>query len=114
MATKLWAITLMIFCTVVTSSAQIIYKYGLNQELLMTKAIWIFGGLCLYGIGAGMLIIALKGGDLSILYPIIATSYVWVTIAAFFFFQEPLNFWKWMGVSSIILGVSLIGKGGTK
>ncbi len=114
MATKLWAVILMVFCTLVTSSAQIIYKTGVSQELFYYKVLWIALGLALYGVGAVLLVIALKGGDLSVLYPIIATSYVWVTVAAFFLFQEPLNFWKWIGVFSILLGVSLIGRGDSK
>jgi undecaprenyl phosphate-alpha-L-ara4N flippase subunit ArnE len=112
MATKLWAIVLMFFCTLITSSAQITYKFGLNQADFNTKVLIIGFGLFLYGIGAGLLIIALKGGDLSVLYPIVATSYVWVSVAAFFFFGESLGIWKWFGVFLILVGVSFIGKGG--
>jgi len=81
MKTKLWAIGLMIFTTLLTSSAQIFYKLGaatleLNLLALITNYNLIIG-LCIYAVGAVLMIIAFKGGELSVLYPIIATSYIW-------------------------------------
>ena len=61
------------------------------------------------------MIIAFKGGELSVLYPIIATSYVWVSIASPFFFEtDYMTTSKWIGVFVIIGGISLIGWGAKK
>ena len=114
MVTKFWAIFLVAFCTVLTTSAQLIYQKGIDQPDLLVMALWLGGGLFIYGISSILLVVALKGGELSVLYPVIATSFIWVTLSAFFLFGEALSVWKWLGIFSIMLGVSLIGWGGRK
>ena len=122
MKTKWWAIGLVVLTTVLTSAGQVLYKFGTNKvALLEMPAIldyilntFIISGLLVYGIGAVMLILALKHGELSVLYPIIATSYIWVSLLSVYFFQEGMNPYKWLGVGAVVIGVSLIGYGGTK
>lgn len=109
----------MLLCTLVTSSAQIVWKLGANVNqsinlgpLSIPASPYIIGGYFLYGIAALLLIIALRGGELSVLYPIIATSYVWVSIASSYFFPlDSMNLLKWSGVLLIVCGVGMIGYG---
>lgn len=115
MATKLWAIALVLVCTFLTATAQILYKFGVNNLSLTLWGLltnyYLITGLLLYGVGALVLVFSLKGGDLSVLYPIIATGYVWVSILSIRFLGEVMNFWKWGGIAAILLGVSFIGLG---
>ncbi len=115
MKTKSWAILLILFCTFLTSSAQVLYKFGipsLNFNIMsIITNYYIIGGLCLYGIGAFLMLLAFKGGEVSVLYPIFATSFIWVALMSNFFFQESLNIFKILGIASIILGISLISLG---
>ena len=115
---KNYAIFLMFLTTILTSSAQIIYKFGIDNlefNLLSILSNWqIMLGLFLYGIGAVMMITALKHGEVSILYPIIATSYIWVSIGSSMFFSELMNLWKWLGIFAIIMGVFVISYGSGK
>ncbi len=112
------AIFLVLICTIFTSLAQIFYKLGADRLSLDIIAIitnWqIITGLALYGIGAILLIKALKLGDLSLLYPILATSYIWVGILSIFLFNESLSGLKWTGIILITLGVTYMGKGSSK
>ncbi len=111
MATKSWAIFLVLLCTLMTSTAQIVYKFGINPF----NVYLILLGLFIYGIAAGVLITALKGGELSVLYPIIATSYIWVSLfSPIFFPSDSMNLLKWIGVVFVILGISFIGLGSRK
>ena len=71
----------------------------------------LIAGFVLYAIGAAMLIIALRGGELSVLYPFIALSFVWVALISRFFFHEPMNVFKLTGIGFIMLGIACIGKG---
>jgi uncharacterized membrane protein len=59
---------------------------------------------------AVLLILALKDGQLSILYPIISLSYVWVNLLSMYFFHEHMNLFKAIGIALIIGGVGLLGK----
>ena len=116
--TKRWALGLVVVCTLFTSFAQIFYKLGadrLSFDLISLITNWqIIIGLILYGIGAVLLITALKGGDVSVLYPIIATSYIWVSLLSMYFFGEIINLYKWVGIGFIFFGVILVAKGGKK
>ena len=99
------------FSTLLTSSAQIFYKKGaIKLPILLTN--WeLFFGLFLYGIAAAILIYALKNGELNVLYPIIATSFIWVTILSSFIFHETITYMKIIGVVFITIGITLIGIG---
>jgi multidrug transporter EmrE-like cation transporter len=72
----------------------------------------VMAGYCLYGISTILLVLALKDGELSILYPVIALTYVWVMVLSVWFFREALNVFKVAGVSSIVLGVCVLGRAG--
>lgn len=115
MATKLWAVIVVFLTTLLTSTAQIFYKkasdnLSLNPIQLITNY-YLLAGIFLYAIGGIMLILSFRGGEVSVLYPIIATSYIWVSFLSVLFLQEHMNFFKWAGVVTIIIGISLIGYG---
>ncbi|MBR9699626.1 hypothetical protein GOV09_04175 [Candidatus Woesearchaeota archaeon] len=115
MKTKWWAIVLMILTTFLTSTAQVFYKFGVATLTFDFIAILtnynLLIGISLYALGAALMILALRGGDLSVLYPIIATSYIWVGLLSLFIFNEPLNFLRWLGIFFIVAGVVSIGVG---
>ena len=117
-------IGLVLTCTLCTSAAQIFYKAGVKHlptsigalahaDALL--ALWpIAVGLALYGVGALLLIIALRTGDLSVLYPIIATGFIWVALLSSVIFGDALSLQGWLGIVAIMIGVSLIGIGSRK
>ncbi len=111
MPTKLWAVLLVIFCTLLTSSAQILLKFGALGLPAIFSNVPLIIGMLIYGIAAFALIISFKGGEVTVLYPIIATSYVWVTLLSRFYFGEPLIYLKFIGVFAIIVGICFIGFG---
>jgi multidrug transporter EmrE-like cation transporter len=112
MKTRLRSIVLMIICTIFTSTAQILYKIGANKltfDFISIITNWpLIIGLALYGVGAGLVIIALRGGEVTVLYPIITSSYIWVTLASGYIFNETINPIRWVGVSLIIAGILFI------
>ena len=113
-----YAIFLMFLTTVLTSTAQILYKFGVSRlefNIISIITNWqIILGLTLYAIGAAVMITALKHGEVSVLYPIIATSYIWVSIGSSVFFDEIMNIWKWLGIFFIVMGVIVISYGSKK
>lgn len=115
MPTKPWAIGLMILTTIFTSMAQIFYKLGANKLkfnlISLITNLPLITGMALYVLGAIIMIIAFKGGEVSVLYPIIATSYIWVSLLSLYFFKESLNLFKIIGVFTIIAGIIFISLG---
>jgi len=115
MATKAWAIGLMILTTAFTSFAQVFYKFGaakleFNFFSLITNLPLIIG-MALYILGAVIMIIAFKGGEVSVLYPVVATSYIWVSLLSVYFFGEGLNLFRLGGIFVIIFGIVFISLG---
>lgn len=111
MRTQAWAILLVVLCTGLTSTAQVFYKTGAEKLPLIFWNWNLIIGMALYGLGAGILILSLRGGDLSVLYPIIATSYVWVAILSYYLFNDRLPWARIAGLAIIIIGICLVGWG---
>ena len=109
------AILLILITTFLTSAAQILFKTTANDLVFdIVKIITNYNlliGLLLYLIGGILVIISFRYGEITILYPILATSYVWVNFLSNYFFEEQINVFKWTGIAAIIIGVSLLGFG---
>ena len=115
MATELWAIGLVISATLVGAFGPILLKKASAKKLFrissLIKNYHLMGGVSLFVVGTLLFIPALKGGDLSILYPFVSLSYVWVSLLSVKFLGEKMSMMKWWGIGFIILGVSFIGIG---
>ena len=115
MATKLRSVLLVLSTTLLVSSAQILWKIGsatLKPDVLsILSNYYILAGIVLYSVGGTLLILSFRGGDVSVLYPILATSYIWVSLLSIRFLGEAMNAFKWIGIASIITGIILIGYG---
>ena len=115
MATQLWAIALVVFATLVGAFGPILLKKASAKRLSKLSSLatnyHLFGGVALYAIGTILFIPALKGGDLSVLYPFVALGYIWVSLLSVKFLGEKMNRLKWLGIALIIIGVAFIGVG---
>ena len=115
MPTELWAVGLVVLGTIVGSFGPILLKKGskkfsLNPKLLI-KNYHIISGTGLYILGTILFIAALRGGELSILYPLVSVTYIWVSFLSIKFLKEKMNKYKWLGILLIIIGVTFIGIG---
>ncbi len=115
MATTTLSFFLVLLATLVGAFGPILLKKASGKKLSQFKALitnyHLFGGVLLYALGTLLFIFALRGGELSVLYPFVSLNYVWVCILSMKFLGERMNWQKWGGVGMIILGVSFIGFG---
>lgn len=106
------AIILIAISTLLTASAQTLFKFAAPELSfsfgLLTNLPLIFGFLC-YGFGAILMILALRQGNLSLVYPFFSLSYIWVAISSTYFFNEIISPMKISGIIVIMIGVSLLG-----
>src|SRR5215831_4976720 len=89
-------VVLVFGCTILGAAAQILMKTGANQLAVhglagMLSNFPLLAGYCLYGLSTLLLVLALRDGELSLLYPVIALTYVWVTILSKVIFHERLS-----------------------
>jgi len=110
------SLVLVFGCTVLGAAAQILMKTGANHMahtgLVETLTnLPLLAGYSLYGLSTLLLVLALKDGELSLLYPVIALTYVWVTVLSFLIFHDRVNPFKIAGIAAIVIGVAVLGSG---
>jgi len=109
---ELWAIALVLLGGAFGSFGPIYLKKGSAMSFkYFYKNFNLIFGVFFYGVGTVLFIPALKGGELSILYPLVSLMYIWVSLLSVKMLGEKMNKFKWIGILLIILGVSLIGLG---
>ena len=117
MSTPLWSIVVVLIASLIGSyGAVMLKKVSAHIRMCIKNPVkhpQLIIALFFYGIGTILFIIALKFGQLSVLYPLVATTYIWVSILSIRLLNEKMNRRKWLGIGIIILGVSLIGLGST-
>jgi multidrug transporter EmrE-like cation transporter len=120
------SVYMVIGCTLFAASAQVLLKFGAQHPMppfaigdMTTWQPFLLGllgnapliiGYTLHAANAMLLILALRGGELSLLFPIYALSYVWVSMLSMYFFHESLNLWKSLGILLVIGGVAFLGR----
>ncbi len=103
-------------CTLISAAAQILMKIGMSHvsrldPIALATNIPLVAGYALYGVFCLMMILALRDGELSLIYPIISLAYVWVTVLSYFIFHDTLNPLKLIGIAGIMAGVGMLGRG---
>ncbi|MBI4981107.1 EamA family transporter [Candidatus Woesearchaeota archaeon] len=109
----LWAIVLVLIATIIGAFGALLLKKSTDKysfRKLLTSSLLITG-LFLYGLSTILYVVALRREELSVLYPLVSTSYIWTTLLSVRFLGEKMNAWKYVGLVGIIIGVVLIGIG---
>ncbi len=112
----------MVACaTVIQVIGQLLIKAGTEQlppdptlaqtAMGMFTILPLFAGYACYGMFTVVMVLALRHGELSMTFPILALSYVWVAGASALWLHESLNFAKIAGVAVIVGGVAVLGRG---
>jgi multidrug transporter EmrE-like cation transporter len=111
---------MVLVCTVFGAAAQVFIKKGTaalgDSPSFVDTAIGILTtpllleGYFMLGISTVLLVLALRQGELSLLYPVLTLTYVWVTILSMMIFHDSMNVFKVAGISTIIAGVAVLGR----
>ncbi len=112
MTTELWAIALVLVANAIGSFGPIYLKKTSADFNFSLKALFnkhLIAGLFFYGVGTILFVSALRGGEISVLYPLVATVYIWVSLLSLKMLNEKMTLFKIAGILLIILGVSFIG-----
>lgn len=74
-----------------------------NLRLAFGVALFL-GSSVFYALG-------IRGGQLSVLYPMVSLGYIWTLLWSRLFFNEAFTREKFMGLGLILVGVFLVGLG---
>jgi multidrug transporter EmrE-like cation transporter len=121
------AIYLVLGCTVFSAAGQVLMKFGAGHPmpafdlthpfafvLALLGNLPLLGGYAMSAGTALLMILALRHGELSVLFPIISMSYVWVSLLSIYFFGDQMNLWKAAGIALVIWGVAMLGRAGSR
>lgn len=111
---------MVLVCTLLNAASQIFIKLGTatlgKNPSMMASAVGIFtvpmlfGGYVLLGGSTVLFVLALRKGDLSLLYPVFTLTYVWVAILSVQILHESMNNLKIAGLVIIMAGVGVLGR----
>jgi multidrug transporter EmrE-like cation transporter len=77
---------------------------GFVNTDLMLGVVLFLGSSVFYGLG-------IKGGQLSVLYPMVSLGYIWTLLWSRLFFKEPFTSQKFLGLALILAEVFFVGLG---
>lgn len=113
--TEMWAAVMILLAAFLGSFGALKFKTGANKLEFNLKALStnyeLMKGVMIYGISTVFYVIGIKGGELSVLFPLVSTGYIWTCLLSIKFLGEHMNRTKWTGIALILVGVSLIGIG---
>jgi drug/metabolite transporter (DMT)-like permease len=112
--TLLRSMLLVFMASVVGSFGAVFLKFGsatvgrslltfVNRNLILGVILYL-GSSVFYGWG-------LKGGQVSVLYPMVSLGYIWTMVWSRIFFKETFNRQKLLGLGLVLLGVVFVGMG---
>lgn len=99
---------------VVGSFGAVFLKLGadkLSKSILSFLNIRLAAGVALYLGSTVFYILGIKGGQLSVLYPMVSLGYVWTLLWSRLFFKEAFSAQKLVGLCLILVGVVFVGLG---
>ena len=110
-------LVLIVISVLIGAVGQIAFKYGAMQmvaqpgnTLLEKIKMPIVFGLFLYCVSTVLWIMALKKVELSYAYPMVSLGYIFVFIASYFLFNEPIGWMRIGGILFIMAGIVLVAK----
>jgi drug/metabolite transporter (DMT)-like permease len=115
MKTSTSSIVLVLIASIFSAIGQILFKYTSENVTtifsLFFNEYFYFAGVC-YVIGFILLMFSLKNGEATVIYPLLASAYVWVClISPMLFNTDFMNIKKWIGIIIIIIGIYFIIRG---
>jgi drug/metabolite transporter (DMT)-like permease len=113
-ATPFSSIVLVLLASFIGSFGAVFLKLGaahLNEGIRGALNWKLAAGLALFLGSSVPFIMALKHGELSVLYPMVSLSYAWAMLWSKFFFNEAITRGKVGALALILMGIVCIGAG---
>jgi uncharacterized membrane protein len=76
------------------------------KALLQNKN--LLGGIVCYGLATLIFLTAYRLERLSLVYPLVSMSYVWVALFSALILKEKIRIMTWIGFACIILGIVIM------
>ena len=116
MTTPISSMILVLIASLIGSLATVFLKAGadrLHRDMASLKqaGVRLGAGITLFLLSSVLYVWGIKGGSLTVLYPLLALGYVWTLVWSKMFFGEPFNQHKVYGLALVLVGVTFIAAG---
>lgn len=102
-------IILILLSATLACTGQLLWKLASRDDSILLVIV----GLGLYGLGALLMILALRYGELSVLHPMMSVGYVLSLFLGAVVLDEKITFMKIAGVAVIIVGLIFLSSSET-
>lgn len=115
MHTPFVSILMFLVASFLGATGQYLYKSGADQTTgTITSYLWngrlLGGALCYIGVMVLFVAAFKKGGELTVLYPVYATTFIWAALLANAIYHAPIRSVNILGMVLLVLGMYFIGK----
>ena len=114
MQTPAISILFYVIAAVIGAAGQFLYKSGAEQaggSVLSYLNPRILGGVACYIAVMVLFVAAFKrGGSLSVLYPVYASTFIWASLISYWAYDTPIKLVNVAGMALLIGGMYLMGK----
>lgn len=115
MKTPATSIVLFVLAALFGAVGQYLYKSGADKATGSVAAYLLnprlLGGVVCYVAVMVLFVAAFKrGGSLSVLYPVYASTFIFAAILAWFAYGEPIKLVNVVGMATLVLGMYLMGR----
>lgn len=105
-----------LIAAVIVAASQILFKVGLREKRVGIRNIVrvIFGSRAIivggigYFVSLSIYLIALESAPLSVVYPIFASSFIFVTLFSYIFLKERFPVYRSIGILLIFIGIAIV------
>jgi multidrug transporter EmrE-like cation transporter len=116
---------LIITCVTLSALSQMVMKMGMSSPQIQAalangfklETVWdvatnlyVFLGLSMYVMGAGLWLLVLSKVDVSMAYPFVGIGFIMTMLLGWFFLQESVGLVRLSGTMLIAVGVVLISR----
>jgi len=114
MKTPLSSIAFFAIAALIGAAGQFFYKAGsarVTSSALSFLNLWLLGGVICYVAVMVLFVAAFKrGGELTVLYPIYASTFIWAAIISFAAYGTSIKMVNVIGMALLVAGMFLMGK----
>lgn len=119
-----WSLVPVLFSVVLSSAAQLLLKAGMTNEVVqralasgrgvpqvvlsIAASPLIVGGLTIFALSVVTWLFVLSKVEISQAYPAVALGVMVTAIGGYFFFGEPLNSIRILGIGIVVIGVAVV------
>jgi len=117
MQTPLISIVCVALASVLGALGQYLFKAGTDRAgeralgFLATPWVWLGMG-CYIAVMLLFTFAFRKGGTVTVLYPVYATTFIWAAVMAYFLYDQPIRAVNVVGMALLLAGMWLMGIGG--